>query len=219
MWASAVLPRARLLRDADAVGFFARVFRFALETLLPASSGAASFLLAFKGSVERTRRSNCFTRLSETPMSFAVLSTVGYGPVRITLLGFMQPLRSILHRCGASFYRHPLLPRCVDTNITRLAQLTCRGRFTRLRQVEESLPAFFHSPSDECTAQNQRPEVQTMNPGSRRDNLSPKSDVRFLITDGRISELRTLTSRLIIIPFCTQPVVAYEHWHRRVRLI
>jgi hypothetical protein len=50
-------------------------------------------------------------------------------------------------------------------------------------------------------------------------NLSPKSDVRLLITDGRISELRMLTSQLIVILFRAQRVVAYEHWHRRVRLI
>jgi hypothetical protein len=47
--------------------------------------------LAFKGSFDRTRRSNSFTRLSDTPNNLAVSSTVGYGPLRVIGLGFTQP--------------------------------------------------------------------------------------------------------------------------------
>jgi hypothetical protein len=80
------------VRDADAVCLFVQVLFFVPETLRPVFSipTAAPFFFAPDSRPLERRRSNSFSRLSETPNNFAVSLAVGNGPLMITFLAFIQ---------------------------------------------------------------------------------------------------------------------------------
>jgi hypothetical protein len=84
----AVLPRARLLRDADVLRCFAPVLLFVLEPLFRLSSklNAQTLFFALKGLPEPVRRISSVKRVADTPKTSAVSLTVGNGPVIVAFI-------------------------------------------------------------------------------------------------------------------------------------